>query len=95
MKMQKLMYTESAILLSTSSGRIDAADGRSCTSKRGGGVFSRGIRDRWYKLATSNNVPADLFKSEPGKPTTPEMVDEYFVNGQIRPGNHYIMKRRG
>lgn len=82
-KMQKLMYTESAILLSTSSGSgLMEGAVRSCTSKRAA-VFSVGaFGDRWYKLATSNNVPADLFKSEPGKPTTPEMVDEALSTGK-------------
>ncbi|MGE5613848.1 MAG: pyridoxal-phosphate-dependent aminotransferase family protein [Bacillota bacterium] len=82
-KMQKLMYTKSTILLSTSSGTgLMEGAVRSCTAKRAA-VFSVGaFGDRWYKLATSNNVPADLFKSEPGKPTTPEMVDEALSTGK-------------
>lgn len=82
-KMQKLMYTESAILLSTSSGTgLMEGAVRSCTAKRAA-VFSVGaFGDRWHKLAASNNVPADLFKSEPGKPTTPEMVDGALSTGK-------------
>ncbi len=82
-KMRKLMYTENEILLSTSSGSgLMEGAVRSCTSKRAA-VFSVGsFGDRWYKMATSNGVPADLISSEPGKPTTPEMVDEALATGK-------------
>ena len=83
-KMQKLMYTENAILLSTSSGSglMEGAI-RSCTRKRAA-VFSIGtFGDRWYKMATSNNVPADKFSSVLGCPTTPEMVDAALATGMI------------
>lgn len=76
-KMKKVMYTENEILLSTTSGSgLMEGSIRSCTRKRAA-VFSVGaFGDRWFKMATSNGVPADKFVSEPGKPTTPEMVDE-------------------
>jgi len=82
-KMQKLMYTKNTILLSTSSGSgLMEGAVRSCTSKRAA-IFSVGaFGDRWYKMAISNNVPADLFSSEPGKPTTPEMVDRALSTGK-------------
>ncbi len=82
-KLQKLMYTKSTILLSTSSGSgLMEGAVRSCTTKRAA-MFSVGaFGDRWYKMATSNNVPADLFTSEPGKPTTPEMVDQALATGK-------------
>jgi len=82
-KLQKLMYTKSTILLSTSSGSgLMEGAVRSCTSKRAA-MFSVGaFGDRWYKMAVSNNVPADLFTSEPGKPTTPEMVDKALSTGK-------------
>lgn len=82
-KLRKLMYTENMILLSTSSGSglMEGAI-RSCTVKRAA-VFSVGaFGDRWHKMAVSNNVPADLFTSEPGKPTTPEMVDKALATGK-------------
>ncbi|MCR4435403.1 MAG: alanine--glyoxylate aminotransferase family protein [Clostridiales bacterium] len=82
-KMRKLMYTESEILLSTSSGSglMEGAI-RSCTRKRAA-VFSIGaFGDRWHKMAATNGVPADKFSSEPGKPTTPEMVDEVLSTGK-------------
>jgi len=82
-KMKKLMYTESEILLSTSSGSgLMEGAVRSCTRKRAA-IFSVGaFGDRWYKMAVSNGVPADIFASEPGKPTTPEMVDEVLSSGK-------------
>ncbi len=82
-KLQKVFYTENQILLSTSSGSglMEGAI-RSFTRKRAA-VFSVGaFGDRWYKMATTNNVPADLFKSEPGEPTTVQMVDEALATGK-------------
>ena len=82
-KMQQLMYTSNTILLSTSSGSgLMEGAVRSCTAKRAA-VFSVGaFGDRWYKMATSNGVPADLISSEQGKPTTPEMVDIALASGK-------------
>lgn len=82
-KMRKVMYTENAILLSTSSGSgLMEGAVRSCTRKRAA-VFSVGaFGDRWYKMATSNGVPADKFSSELGQPTTPQMVEEALATGK-------------
>lgn len=82
-KMRKLFYTEEEILLSTSSGSglMEGAI-RSCTAKRAA-VFSVGaFGKRWYKMATGNNVPADLFETEAGKATTAQMVDEVLKTGK-------------
>lgn len=82
-KMQKLMYTDSAILLSTSSGSglMEGAI-RSCTQKRAA-VFSIGaFGDRWYKMAAANGVAADKFSAELGSPTTPEMVRDALKTGK-------------
>lgn len=82
-KLQKLMYTDNLIILSTSSGSgIMEMSIRSCTKKRAA-VFSVGaFGDRWYKMAVANGIPADHFKSEPGMPTTPEMVEEALKTGK-------------
>lgn len=82
-KMKKVMYTDSEILLSTSSGSgLMEGAVRSCTRKRAA-VFSIGaFGDRWYKMATSNGVKADKISSEWGKPTTPEMVDAALSTGK-------------
>ena len=81
-KLQKLMYTDNLIILSTSSGSgIMEMAIKSCTKKRAA-VFSVGaFGNRWYKMATSNGIPADKFMSEPGQPTTPEMVEEALKTG--------------
>lgn len=82
-KMQKVFQTKNQILLSTSSGSglMEAAI-RCCTRKRAA-VFSVGaFGDRWYKMAKANGVPADKFSSVPGRPTTPEMVDEALATGK-------------
>lgn len=82
-KMQKVMYTKNTILLSTSSGSgLMEGAVRSCTSRRAA-IFSVGaFGDRWYKMAVSNGVPADLYSSEPGSPTTAEMVDRTLATGK-------------
>ncbi len=82
-KLQKLMYTNNMILLSTSSGSgLMEGSVRCCTLKRAA-VFSVGaFGNRWFKMAESNGVPADLYSSEPGKPTTPEMVDKALSTGK-------------
>jgi aspartate aminotransferase-like enzyme len=82
-KMQKVMFTKNTILLSTSSGSgLMEGAVRSCTSRRAA-IFSVGaFGDRWYKMAASNGVPADLYSSEPGSPTTAEMVDRALATGK-------------
>lgn len=81
-KLQKVFYTNNQIILSTTSGSglMEGAI-RSFTRKRAA-VFSVGaFGDRWFKMAKANNVPTDIFRSEPGYPTTPEMVDEVLSSG--------------
>lgn len=80
--LQKLMFTENTIVLSTSSGTglMEAAI-RSCTRKKAA-VFSVGsFGDRWYEIAQYNNIAADKFTSEPGQPTTAAMVEEALKTG--------------
>lgn len=82
-KLQKLFYTNNEILLSTSSGTglMEGAI-RSCTAKRAA-VFSVGaFGDRWYKIAVSNNVPADIFKVEMGKAIRAEEIDKVLSTGK-------------
>ena len=82
-KLMKVFQTKNQIILSTSSGSglMEGAI-RSCTRKRAA-VFSVGaFGDRWFKMAKANGVPADKISSVPGKPTTPEMVDEALATGK-------------
>lgn len=81
--LQQLMYTKNTIILSTSSGSgIMEMSIRSCTKKRVA-VFSVGaFGDRWYNMAVTNNVPADVFRPEPGQAVKPEMVDDVLKTGK-------------
>lgn len=81
--LRKLFFTESEILLSTTSGSglMEGAI-RSCTAKRAA-VFSVGaFGKRWYEMAISNNVSADIFEVEMGQAITPEMVDKELATGK-------------
>lgn len=81
--LRKLFFTESEILLSTTSGSglMEGAI-RSCTLKKAA-VFSVGaFGKRWYNMAINNNVQADLFEVEMGKGITPEMVDDALKTGE-------------
>lgn len=82
-KMQKVMFTNKPILLSTSSGTgLMEGSIRSCTRKRAA-VFSVGaFGKRWHEIAEANGIPADLFESEIGAPTTPEMVEDVLATGK-------------
>lgn len=82
-KIQELMGTKNVIVLSTSSGSGLMEAAIRCTTRKKAAVFSVGaFGDRWYDMATQNNVPADLFRSEPGEPTTPEMVESALATGE-------------
>ncbi|QMS84200.1 pyridoxal-phosphate-dependent aminotransferase family protein [Candidatus Xianfuyuplasma coldseepsis] len=82
-KLQKLMYTDNTIILSTSSGSgIMEMAIRSCTQKRAA-VFSVGaFGNRWFDMAKRNNIPADIFTPEPGKGVRPEMVEDVLKTGK-------------
>ena len=76
-KLRKLFYTNNEILLSTSSGSGLMEASVRCLTKKRAAIFSIGsFGERWYEMATSNGVPADLFNSELGSITTPEMIEE-------------------
>lgn len=81
-KIQKILYTKNQILISTSSGSgLMEGSIRSCTRKKAA-VFSSGaFGDRWYKMATSNNVNADIFKVEAGEVISGEMVEKVLKEG--------------
>lgn len=81
--MQKIWNTKEEILLSTSSGSglMEGAI-RSCTGKRAA-VFSVGaFGNRWYEMGLYNGVEADLFESDLGDATNPELVDEVLRSGK-------------
>ncbi|HHT76512.1 MAG TPA: alanine--glyoxylate aminotransferase family protein [Clostridiaceae bacterium] len=82
-KLQKIMFTDNTIILSTSSGSgLMEGAVRSFTAKRAA-VFSVGaFGERWFKMCIANGVPADIFRSELGQPTTPEMVRDALSSGE-------------
>lgn len=80
---KRIFYTESEILLSTTSGSglMEGAI-RSCTAKRAA-VFSVGaFGKRWYEMAISNNVPADIYEVENGKALNVENIDKVLATGK-------------
>ncbi|SFD05605.1 pyridoxal-phosphate-dependent aminotransferase family protein [Clostridium uliginosum] len=81
--LRKLFYTKNEILLSTTSGSglMEGAI-RCCTAKRAA-VFSVGaFGKRWYEMAISNNVEADLFEIEMGQAIDPAEVDKALSTGK-------------
>lgn len=81
--LQKLMFTQNTILLSTSSGTGLMEGAIRSLTKKGAAVFSCGaFGKRWYELAKSNGKTAELFSSEMGEPTTPEMVEKALKTGK-------------
>ncbi|WP_252231202.1 alanine--glyoxylate aminotransferase family protein [Clostridium sp. ZBS15] len=81
--LRKLFYTNSEILLSTTSGSglMEGAI-RCCTAKRAA-VFSVGaFGKRWYDMAVNNNVPADLFSVEMGQAIDPAEVEKALSTGK-------------
>lgn len=81
--LRKLFFTNSEILLSTTSGSglMEGAI-RSCTAKRAA-VFSVGaFGKRWYEMAINNNVPADIFEFEMGKAVEVSKVEEVLSTGK-------------
>ncbi|WP_315079650.1 alanine--glyoxylate aminotransferase family protein [uncultured Clostridium sp.] len=81
--LRKLFYTNSEILLSTTSGSglMEGAI-RCCTAKRAA-VFSVGaFGKRWYDMAVNNNVPADLFSVEMGQSIDPTEVEKALSTGK-------------
>ena len=82
-KLQKVMGTSNTIVLSTSSGSGLMEGAVRCFTKERCAVFSIGaFGKRWYKMCEANGVPADIFESVLGQPTTPEMVDEALATGK-------------
>lgn len=81
-KAQKLFYTENIVLLSTSSGSgLMEGAVRSCTAKKALCCSMGDFGTRWYKMAQSNQVPADVLEVELGKHVPAEAIDEKLATG--------------
>lgn len=82
-KMQKLFYTNNVIILSTSSGSgLMEGAVRSFTAKRALMCSMGDFGNRWYKMAKTNNVPADLIQVELGQHVPAEKIDEALATGK-------------
>lgn len=82
-KLRKVFQTKEEILLSTSSGSGLMEGAIRCCTKKRAAVFAIGaFGKRWYEMALSNNVPADLYEKEFGEITTPEEVDKVLATGK-------------
>lgn len=82
-KVQKLFYTENVVVLSTSSGSglMESAI-RSCTAKKALCCAMGSFGQRWYKMAVTNRVPADMMEVEWGKPVSAEALDKALATGE-------------
>ena len=81
--MQKVFFTENVVVMSTTSGSgLMESAVKCCTAKRAACFSVGSFGDRWYEMAVANGVPADKIRSEDGKPTTPEMVEEALATGK-------------
>ena len=82
-KLQKVFQTENVIVLSTTSGSGLMESAIRCCTKKRAAVFSIGaFGDRWFKMATSNGVPADKFRAPDGQATDPAEVDKALATGK-------------
>ncbi|MCL1913272.1 MAG: alanine--glyoxylate aminotransferase family protein [Eubacteriaceae bacterium] len=82
-KLQKVFFTESDILVSTSSGTGLMEGAIRCGTAKRAAVFSVGsFGERWHKMAVNNGVEADLFEVEDGKHTDPDEVDKVLKTGK-------------
>ena len=82
-KLQKVMQTQNTIVLSTSSGSGLMEGAVRCFTKNRAAVFSIGaFGNRWYKMCTANGIAADIFESELGQITTPEMLEAALSTGK-------------
>jgi predicted phosphoserine aminotransferase len=81
-KIQKLMYTQNTVFLSTSSstGLMEAAV-RNCVNKRCLNLMCGAFSDRWHDITKANGKEADMLKVEWGKAITPEMLKEKLESG--------------
>ena len=82
-KVQKLLYTENRIFLSTSSstGLMEAAV-RNCVAKKCLNTVCGAFSKRWHQITVANGKPADKLEVDMGQAITPEMVDEALSSGE-------------
>lgn len=81
-KLKKLMYTDSHIFISTSSGTglLEGAV-RNCVAKKCLSCSCGAFSDRWFEITKANGLQADELKVDWGKAIKPEMIDEKLKTG--------------
>lgn len=82
-KLQKLMYTQNEILLSTSSGSgLMEGAVRSCTRGCAAIFICGAFGERWYEMAVANQVKTERFEVEYGEPIKGELVKKVLESGR-------------
>lgn len=82
-KVQKLLYTNNKVFLSTSSA-TGVMEGcvRNCSDKRILSLICGEFGERWYEIALTNGKEADPLRVDPGKAIKPEIVDKALATGK-------------
>ncbi len=82
-KVQRLLYTEKRIFLSTSSstGLMEGAV-RNCVAKKCLNTICGAFSKRWHQITLANGKPADKLEVPMGQAITAEMVDEALSSGE-------------
>lgn len=81
-KLQKLLYTERSVYLSTSSafGVMEGAI-RNLVQKKCANFVNGAFSNKWHDVTKRCGKEADAFKADWGDPITPEMIDEALKTG--------------
>jgi predicted phosphoserine aminotransferase len=82
-KLQKLLYTNNKVFLSTSSA-TGVMEGcvRNCSDKRILSCSCGEFGDRWFEIAKVNGKETDALKVDPGKAVKPDMIDKALSSGK-------------
>ncbi|MFA5576749.1 MAG: alanine--glyoxylate aminotransferase family protein [Tissierellaceae bacterium] len=82
-KLQRIFMTKEEVLLSTSSGTgLMEGAVRSCSSSRAA-IFSIGaFGKKWYDMAVSNGIGADLYEVPMGEAMDPDFIDGVLSMGR-------------
>nr|NIT80234.1 alanine--glyoxylate aminotransferase family protein [Thermoplasmata archaeon]NIY06602.1 aminotransferase class V-fold PLP-dependent enzyme [Thermoplasmata archaeon] len=82
-KVQKLLYTQNHVFMSTSSstGMMEGAV-RNCVAQRCLNCVLGAFSKRWHEIALANGKEADALEVEWGQAILPEMIDERLATGK-------------
>lgn len=76
-KLKKVLYTENAVFLSTSSatGLLEGSI-RNCVDKKCLNVSNGAFGESWHEIALANGKQADILEVEWGRGVTPDVIDK-------------------